>query len=288
MQRRTNQITTIGQVLQTLESLAPPELAAEWDLVIGLEIGHPDTLVNRVLLTLDVTEQAVEMALSRSCQLIIAHHPLLFSPLPAVRLDIPEQRLIARMLKEGLGLIAAHTNLDAAEGGVADCLADTLGLNAADRQKVGPYGRLGNLPRPMLISELLLYIKEKLGALGCRVNRDQDPKIRRLAVFPGSFDEDNLPFLEQMEIDALLCGELKHHLALQLAARGITAIDAGHDVTERVVLRPLSVRLARLLPGITFAVHEGLDYNRVAFRVNQATAGDDRKATREESPGSIG
>ena len=213
--------------------------------------------------------------LSRSCRLIIAHHPLLF-----------------RLCRRSSG----HTGTadrSITGGPRSDRGAPTLAEEVppgymgrcADRQKVvelwPPYCL------PMLIG-LLLYIKEKLGALGCRVNRDQDSKIRRLAVFPGSFDEDNLPFLEQMEIDALLCGELKHHLALQLAARGITAIDAGHDVTERVVLRPLSVRLARLLPGITFAVHEGLDYNRVAFRVNQATAGDDRKATREESPGSIG
>jgi dinuclear metal center YbgI/SA1388 family protein len=288
MQSQPKKNTTTGQILQALENLAPPELAAEWDLSIGLEIGHPDTPVDRVLLTLDVTEQAVDMALSRSCQLILAHHPLFFSPLPAIRLDVPEQRLIARILREGLGLISAHTNLDAADGGVADCLADTLGLDATDRQKVGLYGRCGNLPRPMLISELFPYIREKLGSPGCRINRDQDLEVRKLAVFPGSFGEESLPFLEQMGINVLLCGELKHHLALQLAARGITVIDAGHDVTERVVLKPLSARLARLLPEIIFAVHEGLDYNGVAFRANQTTAGDGRKTTHEESPGSIG
>lgn len=278
----------VNQIMAALDDLAPPELAADWDTAIGLEIGDPKDSVSRVLLTLDVTSQAVAIARESGFNLIITHHPLLFSPLPSIRQDVPEQRLAAELIKARINLIAAHTNLDAAQGGVADCLANRLGLQSDDRQIVGMYGRHGKLPEPRLISDLISFVKKELGSPGCRINTDDNREISHLAVFPGSFSEDELPLLITSGIDAIICGEIKHHVALMLAARGIVAIDAGHDVTERVVLRPLAAKLALKLPQIAFAVYEGLDYNKVAFRASQTTAGDGRKAAYEESPGSIG
>jgi putative NIF3 family GTP cyclohydrolase 1 type 2 len=68
-----------------------------------------------------------------------------------------------------------------------------------------------------------------------------------------------------MEVDAILTGEIKHHVGLELALRGILAFDAGHDVSERIVLPDLSHRLAALAPQLTFAVDLGFDYNRITF-----------------------
>jgi putative NIF3 family GTP cyclohydrolase 1 type 2 len=84
-------------------------------------------------------------------------------------------------------------------------------------------------------------------------------------VCPGSFDESWIPLLTANQIDVLVTGELKHHVALQLAARGIAALEAGHDVSERVVLPRLAEQLKIRHPEISFAVHAGLDYNKIAF-----------------------
>ena len=178
---------TVGDVLAVLDDLAPPALAEEWDTAVGLEIGHPDWPVKRVLITLDVTPKAVSFARESGCQLIISHHPLLFGPLPSIRQDIPEQKLVADIIRQNLSLIAAHTNLDAADGGVADCLADVLGLSKELRIAIGPYGRVAPLSVSRPVSRLIEDVRLSLGSLGCRVNSDEDRLVSRLAVFPGSF-----------------------------------------------------------------------------------------------------
>lgn len=256
---------TVRDVQQALDQLAPPELAAVWDTAIGLGIGNPAQHVSRALLALDATPAALNHAAAAGCQLMITHHPLLFNPLPAICLDNPEQNLIAGFLTRQMSLLSAHTNLDAAPGGVADCLADRLDLIPASRLSVGPYGRIGQLAEPLRISRLARLACEKLGSAGCRINTDDDRLVSRLAVFPGSFSEEEIPLLQALGAEAMVCGEIKHHVGLMLAARGIAAIDAGHDVTERVVLGPLAQKLAELLPQISFAVYEGLDYNKMAF-----------------------
>ena len=245
MPEHPSNAVTVRQVMQMLDELAPPALAAEWDTAIGLEIGNPDQLVNRVLITLDVCESTVANAIAAGCELIITHHPLIFSPIPIVREDIPEQRLVLEMIRSRISLLAAHTNLDAAPGGVADCLADTLGLPVFNRQDAGPFGRLGSLEEAKPLSALLEMTRRNLHSPGCRINTDRDRIVSRLAVFPGSFDENEIPFLLNHDVEAIICGELKHHIGLMLAARGIAAIDAGHDVTERIALRPLASKIGR-------------------------------------------
>jgi len=256
---------TVREVWQALDGLAPPALAAEWDTAIGLEAGSPHAQVSKVMIALDVTAEVIAQAHASGCQLIICHHPLIFTPLATLRQDVPEQNLIVSLVQQGISLLAAHTNLDAAPGGVADCLADIFGLEQDSRQPAGPFGRFGLLPQPLSLRSLLQMARERLGSSGCRINTGHDRIISRLAVFPGSFSEEEIPLLTTLGSEAIICGEIKHHVGLMLAARGIVAIDAGHDVTERVVLEPLAARLAELLPEISFAVEQGIDYNKMAF-----------------------
>lgn len=264
MNKKKLNAVTVNEILQIMDQIAPPELAADWDK-IGLQVGRPDQSVKRVLLTLDLDDKALKQAIAEHCELVITHHPLFFSPLPSIRQDIPEQRLVQDLILNKISLIVAHTNLDAAQGGVADSLADILGLSSIKRQLIGMYGRQGDLAKPIMLSQLIAAVRKALGASGCRVNTDQDRLVSRLAVFPGSFAEDDIPLLDQHDVEALVCGELKHHISLMLAARGIAAIDAGHDVSERVVLQPLAERLAEQLPQISFAVSGGFDYNKMVF-----------------------
>jgi dinuclear metal center YbgI/SA1388 family protein len=264
MNGKNTKMTSVRQVWQIMDELAPPDLAAVWD-TIGLQVGNPDQAVSKILLTLDVSEDVLALAAATGADLILAHHPLIFSPLPAVRQDVPEQRLVLQLCAARMSLLVAHTNLDATPGGVADCLADALGLSLIDRVPVGMYGRHGDMAETILLSRLLVMVKTALGSAGCRINTDQDRFVQRLAVFPGSFSEEDIPLLAPAGVEALVCGEMKHHVGQMLAARGICSIDAGHDVTERVVLQPLAVRLADRLPQISIAVWHGMDYNKMAF-----------------------
>ncbi|HAL74971.1 MAG TPA: Nif3-like dinuclear metal center hexameric protein, partial [Clostridiales bacterium] len=148
-------ICTVREVWQALDQLAPPALAAEWDTAIGLEVGSPDARVSKAMIALDVTADVIAKSQATDCQLIICHHPLIFTPLVTLRQDIPEQSLITSLVQKGISLLAAHTNLDAAPGGVADCLADIFGLEQDCRQQAGPYGRFGLLRQPVSLRTLL-------------------------------------------------------------------------------------------------------------------------------------
>ncbi|MCI3919714.1 Nif3-like dinuclear metal center hexameric protein [Paenibacillus sp. TRM 82003] len=119
----------VRDVVRWMEAWAPPSLA-EPDDKIGLQVGSMSAEVTRIAVALDVTEAVVDEAVERGAELIVAHHPIIFRPLASVRTDKPEGRLIHKLLTQGISVFAAHTNLDVAEGGVNDLLADALGLEA--------------------------------------------------------------------------------------------------------------------------------------------------------------
>lgn len=115
------------ELVAFMEKLAPPALAEGWDNS-GWQLGDPASEVSRVMVALDVDEQVAEEAVEKGVQLIICHHPLIMKGLKNIRLDNAAGRLIGKLIQSGVGVFAAHTNLDIAEGGVNDILAQKLGL----------------------------------------------------------------------------------------------------------------------------------------------------------------
>lgn len=119
----------VGTIVRWMERWAPPAMA-EPDDKIGLQVGSMNAPVSNVLVALDVTEAVVEEAVRTGAELIVAHHPVIFRPLQALRTDRPEGNLIGALLRNGMSVYVAHTNLDVAPGGVNDMLAGALGLEA--------------------------------------------------------------------------------------------------------------------------------------------------------------
>ncbi|MBQ0138035.1 MAG: Nif3-like dinuclear metal center hexameric protein [Kurthia sp.] len=117
-------------VIQLFESWSPKKLASMENDPIGLAVGTLDKTVSKVLVTLDVNDAVVEEAIAQNCELIIAHHPPIFRRLANLRTDNPQGKLLEKLIKNDIAVYAAHTNLDVAEGGVNDLLADALQLQA--------------------------------------------------------------------------------------------------------------------------------------------------------------
>ena len=111
-----------------MEQWAPKSLAYEWDNV-GLQVGSYNKPVKKVMITLDVLEPVVDEAIENHVDLIIAHHPLLFKSIKQINTDTPAGRVMEKLIKHDITVYAAHTNLDAAEGGVNDMLCDRLGVD---------------------------------------------------------------------------------------------------------------------------------------------------------------
>ncbi|MFA7468426.1 MAG: Nif3-like dinuclear metal center hexameric protein, partial [Desulfotomaculaceae bacterium] len=118
-------------IVSVMEQLAPPGLAEEWDNS-GWQVGDPEAEVDKVLLALDVTPEVAKEAEKYSAQLIISHHPVLLKGIKSVRCDDPSGGLIYRLIGAGIGVYAAHTNLDSARDGVNEVLARSLDLRSSE------------------------------------------------------------------------------------------------------------------------------------------------------------
>jgi dinuclear metal center YbgI/SA1388 family protein len=117
----------VSDVVRAVEALAPPRLAEEWDRV-GLQVGHPAAPVRRAMTCLELTAPTLAEAVRDRANAVVAHHPLLFKPMTALNLAQPAGELVAGLVKAGIALVAAHTNLDAAAWGTNQALSAALGL----------------------------------------------------------------------------------------------------------------------------------------------------------------
>lgn len=121
---------TLQDLIQSLERRYPPSTAQEWDAV-GLVVGEPEARIGRVLLAVDPVEAVVDEAIESGADLIITHHPLLLRGVHSVATTTPKGALVHRLIRAGIALYVAHTNADAATGGVNEALADLLGLTGS-------------------------------------------------------------------------------------------------------------------------------------------------------------
>jgi len=122
----------VRDVMAAIEQLAPAELAYDWDKA-GLAIGDPDAVVSRVFVALSVTPETLQKARKVDAQMIVAHHPPIWSPLTALRTDDPNTKLCLDIAKAEIAVFSAHTNLDVVPGGVNHVLARRL-----DLQRIAP------------------------------------------------------------------------------------------------------------------------------------------------------
>ncbi len=117
----------IKELTRIIEQFAPPGLQESYDNA-GLIIGDPEAETRQALITLDVTEEVIDEAVATGCDLIVAHHPLIFGGLKKINMKNPVERMVARCLREGIAVYAAHTNLDNVAQGVNAMIAKKIGL----------------------------------------------------------------------------------------------------------------------------------------------------------------
>lgn len=122
----------IKEIIKTIEKFAPPHIAWDKDN-IGLQVGNSENKITNIFLTLDLTFEALNQALQKKCNLIITHHPLIFSPLRKLNFESDNKsQLIEKLIKNNITVFSAHTNLDFTKDGVSFELAKKLGLEKTD------------------------------------------------------------------------------------------------------------------------------------------------------------
>ena len=203
------------QVLDALEQYAPLPLQDGFDNA-GLQIGLTEEQeVTGALLCLDVTEAVIDEAERMGCNLIVAHHPLLFHGLKSITGKSYVERCVIKAIQKGIGIYAAHTNLDNAEGGVNYRIAERIGLTSLSFLDAKPglsagAGVVGELPTAEDERDFLMRLKDLFGIQCIRHNRLCGRKIRRVALCGGAGG-----FLLSQAIaqgaDAFLTGEMRYH-----------------------------------------------------------------------------
>ncbi len=241
----------ISDVLAEIEAVAPPHTAMAWDNV-GLQVGAADARCHGVLVALEVTPEVADEAARVGANLIVSHHPLIFSPMKSLRTDRPLGALLRRLLEDGTAVYAAHTNLDAApEVGTAAALAQVLGLEEfgplLEEGEVG-LGAVGKLSGKPPVEAVVGRIRRSLAPQRLTVVGETDRLVETLAVMPGSGGDAGRP-AAAAGADVLVCGDLKHHDALDALALGLTVIDPTHYATERPVVSTLAEYLRGRLTG---------------------------------------
>lgn len=235
-----------------IEASYPREAALDFDNV-GLLAGRTDREVSRVYIALDATDAVIEEAAAWGADMLITHHPLIFSPLKRVTDEDFVSRRVLKLIQNDISYYAMHTNYDVL--GMADLAKRKLGLKDAKvldvtMEKDGlpeGIGRIGELEKEMTLEECCVYIKHKLNLGSLKVFGDMEKKVKRLAISPGSGKSAVGPALAK-GADVLVTGDIGHHDGLDAVEQNLAVIDAGHYGTEYIFIEDMRRFLAEKLP----------------------------------------
>lgn len=242
------------EIMKRLEILAPAHFAESWDNV-GLLAGRSTKDVKKVYLAVDATDEVIEEAIDAEADMLLTHHPLIFSPLKSITEENFISRRVLRLLQADICYYAMHTNFDVM--GMADAAADemmlknrqVLEVTYEDEISKEGIGRYGRLPNAMTLAECAQYVKEIFDLPAVRVYGDLQEKVEIAAISPGSA-KSVVPHALQAGVEVLISGDIDHHMGIDLVAQGVAVIDAGHYGLEKLFVPYMKDYFARNLPEI--------------------------------------
>lgn len=224
----------IKDVIATLERFAPLPLQESFDNA-GLQIGLTEVEISGVILCLDVTEEVLNEAALKGCNLVVSHHPLLFKSLKCVGESTLSERCTRFAIKHDISIYAAHTNLDNCTGGVNWEIGRLLGLQdmkfLQDNGNGGGSGVIGNLPGGQSADDFLHGLKKTFEIESLTCNSLLERPISKVALCGGAGDFLLEEALRQ-EADAFLTGEMHYHQYFGLEGQIQIAV-MGHYQSEQ-------------------------------------------------------
>ncbi len=244
-----NPSATLGDLYDAIDAFAPFAAARPSDNC-GIVAGSRSKPLHHVLLALDVTPDVVQEAVSVGADCIFSHHPPIYNPIRT----LSDRDPVYQAIRHDIALIAAHTNLDVAPGGVNETYLTAIGLRKLELLP-GADGcaALAECPAELsALPALAARVKACTGLPSVKMV-DTGRRIKKAAVCCGG----GASFFDcavQSGADVYISGDFRHNHAVDALRAGISLIDAGHYETERLVLAPLAARLAECLPAVTFAV----------------------------------
>ncbi len=235
---------TANQLAEIIELRYPKSLTVEWD-VVGFVTNNSDIEVSNILLTIDVTEEVVAEAITKSIDLIISHHPLILDPNEISDIQTKRIQLRQKMEENNIALYVAHTNADIAQGGVNDSLAKVLGLQNIEAFGVEKMARKGNLTAQITLREFVNLLSDKLPQVkgSIQVSGKLDSKVSKVGLCGGS-GSSLLEEVRKEDVDVFVTADLKHHAVSDNEnMNGPALVSVSHWASEWVWLPELEQQL---------------------------------------------
>lgn len=240
-------MTKVKDICACIEQFAPRTLQESYDNA-GLQVGIPDMDVSAVMLCLDVTEEILQEAKTRECNMIISHHPLIFKGLKSITGENPIQKIIIEAIKSNMAIYSAHTNLDSVWDGVSHEIARRLGVKQIEvlephddsaRAGLGVIGTISPVPK----IEFLRRIKETFEVKALRYSAQSSALVIRKVAVCGGAGASLISTAIARGADILVTGDVKYH-DFTTFGQQIVIADIGHYESE-LCSRDILCRIVR-------------------------------------------
>lgn len=241
-------------IIAKIEEKYPVSFAEGWDNS-GFLAGDASWEVKKIFLALDATDEVIDTAIQCGADMIITHHPLIFSGMKKITADDFIGRRIIKMVQHKICYYAMHTNFDVL--GMAELSADYLQLShrevldvtyEEDTRKEG-IGRCGDLPAPMTLRECGKFVKDRLYLPFVQIYGNENKIIEKLAICTGS-GKSLMKQVLKNGVQAYVTGDMDYHSSIDAVAQGICIIDAGHYGTEYIFMDYMERELTAMLPDL--------------------------------------
>ena len=255
----------VKDIIKAIEDFAPLSVQEGWDNS-GLCVGSPEDEVHGVLLALDCTPELVDEAVACGADMIVTHHPLIFSGLKKISPDNQVGLAVTKAIRSGVSIYAAHTSADKVLAGVSGDMARKLGLkNVEILQKDGDetgLGVVGDLPEPMTSQRAIKYVKECFGLKVMRVSEPLDGMISRVAMCGGS-GGSLIGTARKSGAQLYISGDISYHNFF--CEEGFMIMDIGHYESEIGIVDILFSLLKKNFSTFAVRITQNLNSNPIYY-----------------------
>ena len=255
----------VKDIIKVIEEFAPLSIQEGWDNS-GLCIGSPEDEVNSVLLALDCTPALVDEAIECGADMIVTHHPLIFSGLKRINPEDMIGETVINAIKAGIAIYAAHTNADKVLEGVSGAMAARLGLEDVqvlepDGDGVG-LGVVGQLKTPMTGNQILELIGEKFSPGAIRSSKPIEGTVSRIAMCGGS-GGSLIGAARKAGAQVYISGDISYHNFF--TPEGFMIVDIGHYESEIEIVDILFSLIKKNFPTFAVRITQNLKSNPVFY-----------------------
>jgi dinuclear metal center YbgI/SA1388 family protein len=254
------------ELMDLLETFAPKRYACSWDNV-GLLLGREEKEIKKVMVALDATNEVVQKAAAEGVDLLLTHHPILFSSIKSLNDQDFLGRKLLTLAENGIACFAMHTNFDVI--GMADLAGQYMGfpkdampleITAEEDGKLEGIGRVADLPHEMTLSQCAEFVKKALKLDSVLLFGDPEKRVLKAAISPGSGRSMSKEALEK-GVDVLITGDIGHHEGLDAMDMGLSIIEAGHYGTEYIFVDYVTEFLLKETSLTVIPVKSGSPYH---------------------------